>query len=192
MTQEPLLPKIGGYVDGELTPAERSEVEEFIEGSTEYRSVAETLQWVDQLGRADGDRVPKVSETEWSHLKQVVLRDAQTAPLNGPIHGGQSNTVPFPRPASRSSWAALAAVVLFGLVLAWALSSLNPGAGPDDARVVKPTPPEIPDSGIEESPGADDDKAIVPEEPAFAERDLYAPKVNTEDDYTGVFYDEDF
>lgn len=208
MTQDPLLPKIGGYVDGELTPAERADVEESIEGSSEYRGVAETLQWVDQVarGNARGEDVPKVSEDEWSRLKEVVLSQALSpssgAPSSGVTAPGaaapettESKTIPFPRPSSRPAWQSLAALSLFGLILAWAFVAWRPDnteTPGSDITSAGGQPPQIDGSGLEETPAADDDRAVDPEEPGFADLELYAPKVDNEDDFTSVFYDDDF
>lgn len=199
MTQDPLLPKIGGYVDGELTPAERADVEESIESSSEFRGVAETLQWVDQVARdgARRDEIPKVSEDEWSRLKEVVLRQATSpgaaSPEAAPAEATERETIPFPRATSRPAWQALAALALFGSILAWAFVAWQPGTSPGTPEVATPaTQPQNRGSGLEETPSADDDRAVVPEEPGFADLELYAPKVDNDDDFTSVFYDEDF
>jgi hypothetical protein len=212
---EDLTPELGAYVDGELDASGHERIEELMR-RPECQELAATFQWLDQI--AGSESVPTVSDTEWAAVKASVLAQAHAEPVPAKPESEDDRVI---RPRGRFGTPvrvlAVAALLLVAVAVGWALRGGNDSGGGNDGAangaIVDPSGPnrtqlplagDLPDGDDGEGDdgegdpdarsGSDPLEGVDPEEASYAERGLYAPKVESEDgdDHTSVYYGEDF
>jgi anti-sigma factor RsiW len=78
--------KLGAYVDGELPPEEREEVEAHTTNCASCAQMADQMRRLDEL--AANDTVPPVSGVEWASLWESILaRREEALPEARPVRG---------------------------------------------------------------------------------------------------------
>ncbi len=140
--------KICAYVDGELSAAERDEVEAHLDASSESREAAQFYRWLDDA--AANDPAPDVGATEWAQVWDRVNSAVHGAPANE----GESERVTPMTPRREAGflgpvvrrWAVAAALLL----AAWAAKSQffpSEATAPTEDNTIAESPEPRPGDG---------------------------------------------
>lgn len=167
-----MIEQLSAYLDNELTPAERAEVEAFLEGDAEARAVLSELRATSQAVHA----LPRVRASD-RLLDEVRARMERDALLGN--MGGKSRAVPRESPRSLR-WLAVAAVLALSgtslyMVTSWSDSD-RPGVMLTEAKRERPgIVPSAQPEAVERRGGVEDK--------AYRSRPLSSP--GTQEDLPG-------
>ena len=67
-----VMQRLGAYVDGELSPAEREAVEVLLQEDKSFLNAVRTFRWLDDVAKQED--VPAVSGKEWARIWESIER----------------------------------------------------------------------------------------------------------------------